>query len=266
MSGLFYLEERSANGVATITLNRPDLHNAFNDEFILELIKLFQTLANDNSVRVVVLTGAGKSFCAGADLNWMKRMAQYSEDQNYEDALKLSQLFQTLNSFKKPLIGKINGPAYGGGAGLVAVCDYAIAVESALFGFTEVTLGLVPAVISPYVIAKIGESYARSLFLSGARFKVHKAKRMHLIHKVVKESEMESSLNKVVANFLMAAPGATAHAKELISTVVKRKNDRSFDLVDYTCRLIATLRVGEEGQEGMNALLSKSTPNWRENV
>jgi len=258
MSELFKFE-KDGRGVATITLNRPDIHNAFNDELILGLTKLFHELDRDYSVRLVVLTGNGKSFCAGADLNWMKSMVNYSEEENFKDSQNLANLFFTINNFKKPVIGKINGAALGGGCGLVAVCDFVITHSKAKFGFTEVKLGLLPATISPFVVAKIGQSHARALFLSGHMFKAKHAKKIGLVHKVVEPEELEEKANEAINNFLQAGPSAAMASKALIKNVLQKEGH---ELIEYTCREIAKIRVSSEGQEGMNALLEKRKPNW----
>ncbi|OVE81803.1 enoyl-CoA hydratase [bacterium K02(2017)] len=248
------------NGVALVTLNRPEIHNAFNDVLMQQIKTQFEALDNDDRVRVVVLTGAGKSFSAGADLNWMKSMVNLSAAESYQDSLKLAGLFQGLNDFTKPIIGKVNGPALGGGGGLVAICDYVIASTKALFGFTEVRLGLVPGVISPYVIAKIGVSQARAWFLSGQRFNADQALKMGLVHQVVAPEELDASSSDVVKSFLSAGPKAAQGAKQLIRDVCKI-NDRQ-KLLEHTCKTITDFRKSEEGQEGMAALLNKSKPSW----
>lgn len=258
-----YLYECDERGVATITLNRPEIHNAFNDELISSLTKKFKEINSDDSVQVVVLTGAGKSFCAGADLNWMKSMIDYSEEENIKDSQALSDLFQTINQCSRPVIGKINGAALGGGAGLVAVCDYVLASEKALFGFTEVMLGLVPAVISPFVIAKIGESNARATFLTGERFDAPKASSLGLVHQVSLERHFHNDCDELVKKFLRPAPGAQVAAKSLIQNVVALEKESYETLSKYTCETIAKRRVSNEGQEGMNALLEKRRPNWK---
>jgi methylglutaconyl-CoA hydratase len=256
----------SQNGVAYITLNRPEIHNAFNDEMILEVTKLFKDLENESAVRVAVLTGEGKSFCAGADLNWMKKMKDYSTEENYQDAQKLHDMFDTINSFSRPVIAKINGPALGGGSGLVACCDYAIAVERAEFGFTEVTLGLLPAVISPFVIAKIGETHARSYFLNGMRMSAHRAYEIGLIHQVVSDKDrLNDTCDMMVKNFLKAGPHAAQSAKKLIGNVVylsQSESIQSASLRHFICDKISKIRVGVEAQEGMNALLERRNPLW----
>jgi methylglutaconyl-CoA hydratase len=257
------LELIKENFIATVKLNRPDLHNAFNDELIEKLTKTFHKLDQDKSVRVIVLTGNGKSFCAGADLNWMKSMVNFSMEDNLKDSQKLAKLFSTINQCSKPVIGSINGAALGGGVGLVSVCDYVVTASSALYGFTEVRLGILPAVISPYVIAKIGESHARAWFLSGERFNALKAKEMNLIHEIVELEELEKRTQQLCASFLKAAPLATSMAKELVFKVVEKayKNTAS-EVESYTCKVIAEKRISPEGQEGMNSLLNKNKPSW----
>lgn len=253
----FEIDQR---GVARVTLSRPELHNAFNDELIVELTDTFLELGKNENVRLAVLTGEGKSFCAGADLNWMQRMKDYTLDENLADSHKLAELFVTINNFPRPLIGRINGAALGGGAGLVAVCDYVLAVESATLAFTEVRLGLLPAVISPFVIAKIGESHARASFLSGAKISMSRAFVMGLVHQVSTEETLDQDLEKLIGEFLLAGPGAAKEAKNLIHTVVRRPTIE--DARDFTCHAIARARVSAEGQEGMSALLQKRKASW----
>jgi len=247
-------------GVATVSLNRPELHNAFNDALITDLIKCFRELENNNSVRVVVLTGEGKSFCAGADLNWMKAMKDYSFEENVKDSQNLAELFQTINAFSRPVIGRINGHALGGGAGLVACCDYVLAVDTANIAFTEVRLGLIPAAISPFVIAKIGESHARASFLSGAKINMSRAFVMGLVHQVTTLERLDQDLEVVLADFLLAGPNAARSAKELVREVVNAPTKEA--VRDYTCSAIAKARASEEGQEGMSSLLEKRKASW----
>ncbi|WP_127717599.1 enoyl-CoA hydratase-related protein [Halobacteriovorax sp. HLS] len=257
-----FLYELNEQGVATITLNRAQIHNAFNDQLISELTQKFIQMDGDESIRVVVLTGAGKSFCAGADLNWMKSMVNYSEQENFDDSKRLSDLFETINNFSRPVIGKINGAALGGGVGLVACCDYVIASEKAIFGLTEVMLGLVPAVISPYVIAKMGESNARATFLTAERFDAKKAKEYGLVHQVSLERHFHKDVDSLCDLFLKAAPKAQQVAKSLIKNVLELEKESYEKMSSYTCKTIAAKRISEEGQEGMNALLEKRKPNW----
>lgn len=257
--GIMFTLNINQDNVAFLNLDRPDLHNAFNDELIEKLIDELKKLEK-KSVRLLVLSGNGKSFCAGADLNWMKKMKDYSMEENIQDSQKLCELFTVLNQFSAPVIGRINGAALGGGAGLVACCDYAIAVDSAMFGFTEVRLGLIPAVISPFVIAKIGESHARAYFLSGQRFNAETAFKMGLIHSVVTEDKLDQAMDNLIKEFLMAAPKASKSAKELVYQVVRKPTIEAAR--DYTCERIAVLRKGDEGQEGMSSLLEKRKANW----
>lgn len=246
--------------VATVTLNRPELHNAFNDELIKDLINCFKDLENKKEIRLVVLTGEGKSFCAGADLNWMKRMKDYSHAENLADSQELAELFTVINNFTRPVIGRINGSALGGGAGLVACCDYVLAVDTATIAFTEVRLGLIPAVISPFVIAKIGESHARASFLSGAKLSISRAFVMGLVHQVTTVDRLDADLELVINDFLLAGPVAAVSAKELIVNVKGLETPK--EVRDYTCNAIAKARAGSEGQEGMSALLEKRKASW----
>lgn len=259
MSFKFLNYELSDKGVATVTLNRPEIHNAFNDELINELVSCFNGIDQDKKVRLVVLTGAGKSFCAGADLNWMKSMVSYSMEENIKDSKNLALLFSTINNCTRPVIGKINGHALGGGVGLVAVCDYAITTDRAKMGFTEVKLGIMPAVISPYVIKKIGESHARAWFLSGAMFKGDVAMNMNLVHEVCTLDDLEKRTAELIESFLLAAPNAAIKGKELIQNVLTLPSEK---IEDYTCNEIAKKRISEEGQDGMTALLEKRNPGW----
>ena len=250
---------RAEDGVAWLTLNRPDRLNAMTNALMQSICDALKQVDEDESVRVVVITGAGRGFCAGADLNWMKSMVDYSMEENIEDSRKLAKMFQTMNYFSKPVIGKINGHALGGGVGVVSICDYAITHEKAKFGFTEVRLGLVPAVISPFCINKIGESNARAWFLSGEMFKGEKAKEMGLVHEVTTLEDFETRVNEVIESHLKAGPEAAMAAKLLINDVLATDEE---DLETYTCTEIAKKRISEEGQEGMKALLNKEQPSW----
>lgn len=247
-------------GVALISLNRPELHNAFNDELIEKITNTINEADQNSKVRLIVLTGEGASFCAGADLNWMKKMKNYSEEENYQDSLKLSNMFWTLNSCKKPVIGKVNGSALGGGVGLVSCCDYVIATKEAMLGLTEVRLGLVPAVISPFVMSKMGESFARAYFMSGERFSAEKAMSMGLVHEVVEADKLHEATEKVLKSFLLAGPQAAVLAKELV--LKNKEMGMGKAIQEHTCRTIAKIRTGAEGQEGMGAMLEKRKANW----
>jgi methylglutaconyl-CoA hydratase len=253
-----------SRGVVELTFNRPKLHNAFNDLMIKELTHWFAEAESDDSIRLVVLTGNGRSFCAGADLNWMRSMKEYSAEENIQDSMRLDGMYQAINNFTRPVIGKMGGAAIGGGVGLIAVCDHVVAVEGAKIQLSEVRLGLVPAVISPYVIAKIGESYARSTFISGQPFNSKHALQIGLVHQVVPQEELDSTVEMVVERCLKAAPLAQRACKELIKNVVEHAGDGHEEISRYTCHAIANARVSDEGQEGMDALLSKRPPSWLE--
>ncbi len=257
---MFYNLEINSLGVATVTLNRPELHNAFNDELIRDLIACFKDLEANSNIRLVILTGAGKSFCAGADLNWMKRMKDYTHEENVKDSQNLAELFTVINNFSRPVIGRVNGSALGGGAGLVACCDYVVAVDTSMMAFTEVRLGLLPAVISPFVIAKIGESHARASFLSGAKISMSRAFIMGLVHSVTTADGLDAEIEKTIADFLLAGPSAAKTAKELIRKVVDSQTLE--ETRNMTCEMIAKARVSLEGQEGMSALLEKRKASW----
>lgn len=247
--------------VGIVTLNRPDKHNAFDDALILELTQTFRDLEANDAVRVVVLSAMGKSFSAGADLNWMKRISQYSREQNFTDAMALAELMRTIHGLKKPTIARVHGAAYGGGVGLIACCDIAVASQAASFALSEVRIGLVPAVISPYVIAAMGERAARRYFLTGERFDSAEAYRVGLIHDHAADDDaMDRTINLIVEGLLSAGPVAQREAKALIDAVASRPVDQA--LIEHTAQCIARIRVSPEGQEGLAAFLAKRSPNW----
>jgi methylglutaconyl-CoA hydratase len=247
--------------VGIVTLNRPDKHNAFDDALILELTQVFRDLDANKDVRVVVLSGMGKSFSAGADLNWMKRISTYSQEQNFTDAMALAELMRTIHAMSKPTIARVHGAAFGGGVGLVACCDIAVASQAASFALSEVRIGLVPAVISPYVIAAMGERPARRYFLTGERFDAAEAYRIGLIHDhAVDDEAMDRTINLIVESLLSAGPSSQREAKALIDSVVNRPIDKT--LIEHTAQCIARVRVSPEGQEGLSAFLAKRSPNW----
>ena len=248
-----------SNGTARIALNRPDVHNAFNDDLLRELADAVRHAMRDQEVRVLVLTGNGKSFCAGADLNWMKSVLDYTVEQNKKDAATLVDLLDLIEACPKPVIGRINGAAVGGGVGLTAVCDIAIASLEAKFGFSEVKLGIIPAMISPYVLRKIGRGPARELFLTGDRFDAARARDIGLINDAVPLDKLDEAVNAMVASLLTSAPGALAEAKKLIHMVPGM--DAS-EAREYTLTKIAERRASFEGQEGMRAFLDKRKPDW----
>jgi len=249
----------SEGPVTTITLNRPEVRNAFNEDLIRDLSSWAGRVPADGSVRVVVLRGAGATFCAGADLQWMSKMAGYSLEENLADARLAASMFLALDSLPVPLIGRVHGAALGGGAGLAAVCDVVVAADDATFGFTEVVLGILPAMISPYVVRKIGLSAARELCLSGARFSATRAKDVGLVHDVVSEDGLDLAVDRHVAQFLKAAPSAVAATKRLLSQVAGRP---PAEVLEQTVNAIATQRVSAEGQEGMRAFLQKRPASW----
>ncbi len=245
--------------VARVTINRPDVANAFDDGVILGLRDALADVAHDGDVRVVILASAGKHFSAGADLNWMKRAADYGHEENVEDAKALAFMLQGWDQLAKPVVGRIPGAAIGGGVGLVAVCDVVIASEKAKFGLSEVRLGLIPAVISPFVARKIGRSQSRALFLTAERFGAERALAIGLVHQVTAPEELDAAVEATVDALLLGAPGALAAAKELVCVAL----DEPFEtLPATTAKLIADRRDSVEGREGMRAFLEKRKPVW----
>ena len=247
------------NLVAKVTLNRPEIHNAFNEIMIQELIDVFKNISEDKAVRVVVLTGNGKSFCAGADLNWMKKVVDFSYEENLKESLELAELFHLIYSLPKPTIARVNGAAIGGGAGLVAVCDLVIASEKAKFSLSEVKLGLVPACISPYEVRRIGEKNCRELFLTGERINAQKALEFGLANQVVPHDELDKAVDELVKQLSNSGPNALAMCKTLLQNVPLMGFE---EVKKYTAEMIASLRMSDEGQDGMNAFLQKRKPNW----
>ncbi len=244
-----------ARGVVRVTLNRPAIHNAFNEGMIAELTETFTDLGHQASVRVIVLSGAGASFSAGADLNWMQRAAEQDEFANAEDARALARMFSAINTCPKPVIGLIHGAALGGGVGLAACCDLVIAAPDAVFGLTEVRLGLIPAVIAPFVVAKTGASAARRYMLTGERFSAAEAHRIGLVHEVAAGLEAEAA--KLVDALLASGPEAVADAKDLIHDITAFR-----DRADLTAHRIAARRASDEGKAGIAAFLAKRKPDW----
>ncbi len=260
MAEPMFLEAIDEAGVARVTLNRPEVHNAFNDDLIAELTAALVRLEQDPAVRAVVLAAAGKSFSAGADLNWMKRMAGYSEEENRADARGLAGLMRSLNELAKPTVALVQGAAYGGGVGLVACCDIAIAATRASFCLSEVKLGLIPAVISPYVIAAIGERAARRYFVTAERFDAETALRLGLVQEVVAPEELEAAGRRVLEALLAGGPEAQAAAKRLVRDMAGRPIDDA--LVEETAKRIAEVRAGDEAREGISAFLEKRRPSF----
>ena len=254
------VETEISSAVATVRMSRPELHNALDDALIAELTDALLRAGADAGIRVVVLAGAGKSFSAGADLGWMRRMAENSEAENLAGAERLARLLRTLHELPKPTVARVQGAAFGGGVGLVAACDIAVAAESAAFSLSEVRLGLIPAVISPYVIGAIGARAARRYFLTGERFSAAEAERIGLIHRIVTADSLDAALSVVLENLLAGGPAAQAAAKRLAAEVAGRPIDDA--LVGTTAQRIAEIRATREGREGVAAFLEKRPPGW----
>lgn len=257
------LQHLDDSGVLTLTLNRPEVRNAFDDTIIALLIGLLLSANRNPKVRVVVLTGAGKTFCAGGDVNWMRSVATLDMGQNYEDALRLAELMSVLNSLGKPTIARVNGAAFGGGVGLVACCDIAVAGDSAIFALSEVRLGLVPAVISPYVVAALGMRESRRYMLTGERFDALSAQRIGLVHEVCPVAALDEQVQHLCSELLLGGPAALRESKELIALVTHTDRSSNETISRRTAEIIAELRVSPEGQEGLGAFLEKRKPNWQ---
>lgn len=247
------------DNIAGIRLNRPDIRNAFNEVMISELNGVFISLRDEKDLRALVITGEGKSFCAGADIHWMRKMKDYSYEENLKDALELAELMYNIHTFPRPVIGRINGAAIGGGTGLVAACDIVIAAESAKFSFSEVKIGLVPACISPYVVMRVGLSRSNRLFLTGERFDAKRAMEYGLVDEITDDDKLDDAVKKSLKQVANSGPNAMRISKELLRTV----GNYDFDsLKRYTAEVIAKLRVSDEGQEGLAAFLEKRPPGW----
>lgn len=257
------LTDTDEDGVTTITLNRPKIHNAFDDGLIQTLTQELQRLEQDLDTRFVVLAANGDSFSAGADLNWMQRMAEYSEQENLEDARLLAELMRCLHDFKKPTLAKVQGAAFGGGVGLVACCDIALASEKASFCLSEVKLGLIPAVVSPYVVKAIGERQARRYFITAERFDAREAQRIGLVHRVVSADSLDDWTKKMVKTLAANGPNAMSACKDLIRRVCRGPIDA--EMIEDTAHRISAIRVSDEGQEGLDAFLHKRKPDWCDN-
>ena len=254
------LEVTVRNGCAIVALNRPEIRNAFDDALIANLTRTFRKIDADDSIRVMILMGNGPAFCAGADLNWMKRMAKYSEKQNFADALALGTMLQTLDRMKKPTIARVHGPAFAGGTGLVAACDIAVGTPEASFALTEAKLGMSPATISPYVIRAIGERAAHRYFLTAERFSAAEAYRLGLLSELCQPEDLDHEINALLGHLVAGGQVALARIKDLIRDVSQRTVDDA--LVRETARRIAEIRVSREGREGIAAFLAKRQPAW----
>jgi len=254
------LEVTQHGGVARVTLNRPDLRNAFDDELIKKLSRTFEDLAKDNSVRVMILAGNGPAFCAGADLNWMKRMAGYGYEENLADARALAQMLATLDRLPKPTIARVHGPVFAGGTGLVAACDIAVGTPEAKFCLSEAKLGLSPATISPYVMRAMGEREARRYFLTAEVFEAAEALRIGMLSILVKPEELDPTIDGLLKHLMAGGPEAHAKIKALIRAVAGRKPDDA--LVEETAKHIAEIRGSPEGREGIASFLEKRKAAW----
>jgi methylglutaconyl-CoA hydratase len=259
MNGSKTVRVETAGRIGRVTFCRPEVHNAFNDQVIDEMTFAFKKLKTDPDVRVVILTGEGKSFCAGADLNWMREVKDRAYEDNLDEARRLADLFYDIYSFPKPVIGRINGAAIGGGTGFVAVTDIAVATQSAIFSFSEVKIGVVPACISPYVIKRVGEGRAREFFLTGERLSSERALEAGLVNRAVPDDLLDATVTGIVESLLSSGPEAIRVCKELLQCVPSQSVD---DYKEYTARTIADLRQSAEGQEGMDAFLNKRKPTW----
>ena len=249
-----------SRGIAQVILNNPDKHNAFDDQMIIELTNAFNALAANANVRIMLLKSEGKSFSAGADLEWMKRMASYSYQQNLNDAHALAAMLKALHQMPIPTIARVQGAAFGGAVGLVSCCDIALASSNASFALSEVKIGLVPSTISPYVIAAIGERHAKRYFMTAERFDANTALQIELVHEAVEKSLLDDKVEQLVTAILSNGPEAVAVAKQLIFAVSGKPIDSK--LIEHTCEVIAGIRVSPQGQEGLSAFLDKRKPNW----
>lgn len=255
-----YLHVRREGAVEYLTLNRPDVRNAFNDEVINELSAWAAAVRQDRDVRVVVVGGAGPHFCAGADIAWMRRMGTLTEAENRADAMRMSAMFDAIDTLPIPLVARVQGAAIAGGTGLVSVCDIVVASEASEFGFTEVRLGILPAVISPFAVAKLGPAAARELFLTGAKFPAARARELGLVHAVVPEAALDATVDRYVKDLLAGAPSGIAAAKAIIKAVAWKL---PADMAPVTTDYITRQRMSPEAQEGLAAFFDKRPPSWR---
>ncbi|MFX1511487.1 MAG: enoyl-CoA hydratase-related protein [Promethearchaeota archaeon] len=255
-----FIETETTNNITTIRFNRPEIHNAFNPEMILHLTRIFKELKGHPELRAVILTGNGRSFSAGADVNWMRSTRDFTYEQNLEDAKELEKMFNTISNCPKPVIGRINGHAFGGGIGLISTCDIAIAVANAKFGITEVNLGIIPAVISTYIIPRIGLGNAARFFITGERFNTQTAKQIGLINQVVPDIEsLDAVIMDIITNIHASSPKSITAAKQLLQKY------RTLELPsyrNYCIKEIAKIRTSDEGREGLSAFLEKRRPSW----
>ncbi|UCH47481.1 MAG: enoyl-CoA hydratase/isomerase family protein [Betaproteobacteria bacterium] len=260
MSNYQTLELETHRDVAVIWMNRPDVRNAFNETMIAELSAAFRSLDADDEVKAVVLAGRGKSFCAGADLNWMKKMSGYSAEQNYEDALGLASMLHTLYSMTKPTIARVHGHAFAGGMGLVSACDMAVAAFEAEFCLSEVKIGLIPATIGPYVVAAMGSRACRRYMVTGERFAASEAYRVGLVHEIAPLDKIDEKIDELLIHLVVGGSAAHAKTKSLIDLIARSTLGQT--LMEETAQRIAQVRASEEGKEGIRSFLDKRKPNW----
>ena len=246
--------------VSTITMKRPEFHNAMNEKLMKELTDFFKKISRDNKTKIIVLTGAGKSFSAGADLNWMKSMAEYTMEENIQDSRLLLNLYESIYNCPKPVIGRINGHAFGGGVGLIAVCDITIGIPNKKYAFSEVNLGIIPSVISTYIVRRIGLANMRRLFLTGERFTSEYAEKIGLIDFVVPEEDLDKEIQKNIEFLRSSGEKAMGEVKKLVDSCEKFDREK---YKEYTVKKISELRISDEGQEGIKAFLEKRKPSWR---
>lgn len=254
------LKVRDEGSVLRVNLNRPDVHNALNAGLIDEIKTCFTEVADDESVRVVILTGEGRSFCAGADIGYMRDASNFTYEENLEDARRLAAMFRAVEACPKPVVAAVRGAAIGGGAGLVAAADVVVAGEETVFAFSEVRLGIAPATIAPFVVRKVGVSQARSLFLTGERFDAGRAREIGLVHEAVLEDRLDASVEEKVSQLSRGGPEAQAAIKALLDELRSAESEEATGLMAHR---IAGLRTGDEGQEGLTAFLEKRRPAWR---
>ena len=254
-----YLRVGHGDAVATVSLARPEARNALNEGLMRELTECMQELSGDDDTRVVVLTGEEEYFCAGADVGYMRETARFSYEENLEDARRLAATFAAVEECPKPVVARVRGAAIGGGVGLVAAADVAVAEEGTVFAFSEVRLGISPATIAPFVLRKIGQSHARALFLTGERFNAPRAREVGLVHEVAAEGELDAAVGEKVSGLLAGGPGALTATKALLREL---RDAGPGETTEIAARRIAELRTGEEGQEGLGAFLEKRKPGW----
>ena len=254
------IEPEYKNSLCTVWLNRPEVHNAFNDEMLSDLIDCFEAINKNNNLISVIIRGKGKTFCGGADLNWMRNVAKYTYEQNYQDSLQLSKCFYTIYTCKKPTIAIVHGASIGGANGMLASCDFAYCADDTVFSLSEVKIGIIPACISPYVTKRVGEYGSKELMLTGKRFNGKEAEKYRLVNKSLEPDKLDEYVNSVIDNLKTSGPMAMAHCKNLIYNISNKLTLNQAS--EYTAKMIADIRSSEEGQEGIAAFFEKRKPKW----